>query len=56
MKTVTNKTKEQKHAELKRKYKKSSFKSDADFVKNAGLWQNENVNAEKLRELAWKRN
>ncbi len=49
-----NKTKEQKHSGLVKKYGRSKFKDSKDFIKNAGAWEGENVSVDRIRERAWK--
>ncbi len=49
-----NKTKEQKHSGLVKKYGRSKFKDSKDFIKNAGAWEGENVSVDIIRERAWK--
>jgi hypothetical protein len=50
-----NKTKEKKHNDLVKKYGTSKFKDSKDFIKNAGVWEGENVSVDKIRDLAWKK-
>ena len=43
------------HAALRKKIGTSGFKNYEDFVKNAGLFEGQNITIKTLREKAWKR-
>jgi hypothetical protein len=43
------------HLKLRKKIGVSGFKDYEDFVKNAGLFEGQNITAKNLQETAWKR-
>jgi len=55
MKMHSNNPTSKLHLALRKKIGVSGFKNYEDFVKNAGLFEGQNVTVKSLREKAWKR-
>lgn len=54
MKTESKKSASKLHEALRKKIGSSGFKNFDDFVKNAGLFEGEQITLKSIREKAWR--